>query len=78
MTAERDISVLLAQMDTSLREFLSDAGREAPLMVGIRTGGVWIAQRLHSLLELDSPLGELNINFYRDDFTRIGLHPQVH
>ncbi len=77
MTAERDISVLLEQMDTSLREFLSDAGREAPLMVGIRTGGVWVAQRLHSLLGLDSPLGELNINFYRDDFTRIGLHPQV-
>ncbi len=77
MTTEPDISVRLEQMHTALRGFLSQAGREQPLVVGIRTGGVWIARRLHALLELDSPLGELNINFYRDDFTRIGLHPQV-
>ena len=75
--SEPDISMRLQQMKTSLREFFSHAGRQEPLMVGIRTGGVWVAQRLHALLELDSPLGELNINFYRDDFTRIGLHPQV-
>lgn len=77
MTSEPDISVRLQQMETALRAFLSQGGREQPLMVGIRTGGVWVARRLHSLLGLDSPLGELNINFYRDDFTRIGLHPQV-
>jgi pyrimidine operon attenuation protein/uracil phosphoribosyltransferase len=47
------------------------------IMVGIHTGGVWVAQRLHALLELTQPLGELNIAFYRDDFSRIGLHPDV-
>ena len=26
---------------------------------------------------LSEPLGTLNISFYRDDFTRIGVHPQV-
>jgi pyrimidine operon attenuation protein/uracil phosphoribosyltransferase len=46
-------------------------------MVGIRTGGVWVAERLHRMLGLEAPLGELSINFYRDDFTRIGLHPRV-
>jgi pyrimidine operon attenuation protein/uracil phosphoribosyltransferase len=46
-------------------------------MIGIQTGGVWIAQRLHQALELTRPLGTLNITFYRDDFTRIGMHPQV-
>jgi pyrimidine operon attenuation protein/uracil phosphoribosyltransferase len=46
-------------------------------MVGIRTGGVWVAEHLHSLLALKEPLGTLNINFYRDDFTHIGLHPLV-
>ena len=48
-----------------------------PLMVGIHTGGVWIAERLHKLMRMKTPLGHLNIAFYRDDFSRIGLHPQV-
>ncbi len=46
-------------------------------MIGIHTGGVWIAERLHTLLGLPEPLGHLDISFYRDDFTRIGVHPQV-
>lgn len=47
------------------------------LMIGICTGGVTIAEQLHQQLELGTPLGELNISFYRDDFSRIGLHPTV-
>lgn len=50
---------------------------EQPLMVGVLTGGVWIAERLHQMLHIEEPLGSLSINFYRDDFTRIGLHPRV-
>jgi pyrimidine operon attenuation protein/uracil phosphoribosyltransferase len=47
------------------------------LIVGIHTGGVWVAERLHALLGSKLPLGTLDISFYRDDFSRIGLHPQV-
>ena len=47
------------------------------LMIGIHTGGVSVAHRLHQELGLNSSLGELNISFYRDDFSRIGLHPTV-
>jgi len=47
------------------------------LIVGIHTGGVWVAERLHALLKCVQPLGTLDISFYRDDFSRIGLHPQV-
>jgi pyrimidine operon attenuation protein/uracil phosphoribosyltransferase len=47
------------------------------LIVGIHTGGVWVAERLHTLLKSQVPLGTLDISFYRDDFSRIGLHPQV-
>ena len=47
------------------------------LIVGIHTGGVWVAERLHALLKCATPLGTLDISFYRDDFSRIGLHPQV-
>lgn len=48
-----------------------------PIIVGIETGGVWIAERLHRNIRPDTELGRLNISFYRDDFTRIGLHPTV-
>jgi pyrimidine operon attenuation protein/uracil phosphoribosyltransferase len=72
-----DIEVLLAAMADGLRGVLQRSGRERPLMVGIRTGGVWVAERLRALLGVEEPLGELSINFYRDDFTRIGLHPRV-
>jgi len=46
-------------------------------IVGIHTGGVWVAERLHALLRSTYPIGQLDISFYRDDFSRIGLHPQV-
>jgi pyrimidine operon attenuation protein/uracil phosphoribosyltransferase len=46
-------------------------------IVGIHTGGVWVAERLHALLRSPHPIGQLDISFYRDDFSRIGLHPQV-
>ena len=72
-----DIERLLGQMAADLRRLLAAEGRERPLMVGIRTGGVWVAERLHERLGIEAPLGELSINFYRDDFTRIGLHPRV-
>lgn len=48
-----------------------------PLIVGIHTAGVWLAAMLHNKLQLDTDLGELNINYYRDDFSRKGLHPQI-
>ncbi|MHB1228706.1 MAG: bifunctional pyr operon transcriptional regulator/uracil phosphoribosyltransferase PyrR [Halothiobacillus sp.] len=48
-----------------------------PLMVGIHSGGVWVAEALHQRLQLSEPLGKLNITFYRDDFNTLGLHPQV-
>jgi len=47
------------------------------VMVGIHTGGVWIARLLHERLGVQKPLGTLDISFYRDDFTRIGMNPQV-
>lgn len=48
-----------------------------PIIVGIETGGYWIAQTLHRALAPDTELGRLNISFYRDDFTKSGLHPTV-
>ncbi len=77
MSEPRDVQPLLEKMAADLRALLAQRKIQQPLMVGIRTGGVWVAEALHSMLELTEPLGSLNITFYRDDFTRIGMHPQV-
>jgi pyrimidine operon attenuation protein / uracil phosphoribosyltransferase len=37
-------------------------------VVGIHTGGAWVAQRVHAALKLDSPLGLLSSAFHRDDY----------
>jgi pyrimidine operon attenuation protein/uracil phosphoribosyltransferase len=42
-------------------------------MVGLYTGGAWLAERLHQLLDLKSPLGLMDIAFYRDDYAARGL-----
>ena len=68
-----DIENCLAEMAGKLTTRVGDD----PLMIGIQTGGVWIAEHLHELLHIRAPLGQLNIAFYRDDFSRIGLHPKV-
>jgi len=67
--AEQLVSELAAKIKPQLD---SDAA-----LIGIHTGGVWIAQKLQQQLGLATPLGLLDISFYRDDFARIGLHPQV-
>jgi len=43
-------------------------------MIGIHTGGAWVAERLHALLGLAEPLGLMDIAFYRDDYHAQGLH----
>lgn len=72
-----DVETLMARMTNDLRKKIDAGVLEDPLMVGIHTGGVWVAERLHAALRLSEPLGKLSIAFYRDDFTHIGLHPQV-
>lgn len=68
---------LLDKLKQQLEQTLQDKSIEHPLMVGIHTGGVWIAEQLHAHLQLDEPLATLDISFYRDDFSRIGMHPTV-
>lgn len=73
MNDELNVSRLIGAMEDGLRAFLS----LDPLLIGIHTGGAWLAESLHGKLGLYEPLGTLDISFYRDDFTRIGVHPQV-
>lgn len=68
---------LIDGMAHVLQTRLSSKGIDAPAMIGIHTGGAWVAQHLHAKLQLNEPLGLLDINFYRDDFTQVGVNPQV-
>ena len=72
-----DVEQMLNTMTAELRKQLDARDAVDPLMIGIHSGGVWVAERLHQLLKLQGPLGKLDISFYRDDFTRIGLNPAV-
>ncbi|MGE8497338.1 MAG: bifunctional pyr operon transcriptional regulator/uracil phosphoribosyltransferase PyrR [Pseudomonas sp.] len=68
---------LLPQMATDLLGHLNQRQISEPRFIGIRTGGVWVAQALLEQLGRDDALGVLDVSFYRDDFTQNGLHPQV-
>lgn len=68
---------LLEKLADDLRKLLETREIDDPLMVGIHTGGAWIASALHSRLGISQPLATLDISFYRDDFSRIGMHPKV-
>lgn len=72
-----EIGRMLDDMAERLIAHLEAAGRRDPLVIGIHTGGSWIAAVLARKLDIGAPPGELNIAFYRDDFSRIGMHPRV-
>ncbi|MFN2309138.1 MAG: bifunctional pyr operon transcriptional regulator/uracil phosphoribosyltransferase PyrR [Gammaproteobacteria bacterium] len=77
MPQHNEIEALIDSLAAQLREQIAARGLKDPVMVGIHTGGVWVAEHLHRRLGLRTPLGSLDISFYRDDFTRIGMNPQV-
>ena len=77
MNPEIDIKNCLDNMAKELDALLTGNKRTDVVMIGIQTGGVWIARQLIKRMGIETPLGELNIAFYRDDFSQIGLHPRV-
>ncbi len=77
MTQLNEVEALIEDMAGRLSAELERRHVQDPVMVGIHTGGAWVAQRLHDLLAIGEPLGTLDISFYRDDFSRAGMHPRV-
>jgi pyrimidine operon attenuation protein / uracil phosphoribosyltransferase len=67
--AEQLLAALTEQMRASVGP---DSG-----LIGIHTGGVWLAERLHAALGIAAPCGSLDVSFYRDDYEKIGLHRNV-
>jgi len=70
------VESLIEKLTQALTPYFSSPESQ-PLIVGIETGGVWIAERIRQRIAPDTELGRLDISFYRDDFTRNGLNPTV-
>ena len=69
MTALPDAEQLCEKLAAELRPKVG--ARTA--MIGLYTGGAWLAEKLHALLALPTPLGLMDIAFYRDDYAARGL-----
>lgn len=54
---------LLRQLADAMRPHVSPS----TMLVGIHTGGVWIAEWLHQTLGLTSPPSSINASYHRDD-----------
>ncbi|MCX7100217.1 MAG: bifunctional pyr operon transcriptional regulator/uracil phosphoribosyltransferase PyrR [Methylobacter sp.] len=72
-----EISELLNNLEAELKDIIIQRQLSNPLMIGIRTGGVWIAEQMHARLAISEPLSLVDISFYRDDFSQIGVNPNV-
>lgn len=75
------VSVLINQLAENLTLYIQEHKLHEPVLIGIHTGGAWVAaelhRKLHKNLSIQQPLGTLDISFYRDDFSTTGLNPSV-
>lgn len=72
-----EVAPLLDNLATKLISHLEQKGIAQPLLIGIHTGGVWVAEALRQKMQVNWPLGTLDISFYRDDYSKTGLNPSV-
>ena len=75
MSNKPDAEALYQTLATQVRAGLAQADRVA--IVGIHSGGAWIAERLAGELDLRERLGFIDVSFYRDDYAERGLHADV-
>lgn len=54
-------------------QLLMGSYTEPPQLVGIASGGAWLAERLQRDLKLPGEAGTLSSSMHRDDFSRRGL-----
>ena len=71
LDAEALYATLLADLKTGL------AGVADAAIVGIHSGGAWLAERLAADLGLTARCGVLDVSFYRDDYARKGLSADI-
>lgn len=79
LLTQKDIERILTRMAHEIVEIHQGVRNLA--LIGIQTRGVHLARRLKAKIrkieDVDLPAGEMDINLYRDDWTRITHHPVV-
>jgi pyrimidine operon attenuation protein / uracil phosphoribosyltransferase len=74
-TPNLDAEALYKVLADRVKSGLADAENVA--IVGIYSGGAWLAERLATELGLNERLGFIDVSFYRDDYAERGLHAEV-
>lgn len=72
---ELDAEALYQTLAKQVKSGLARAENVA--IVGIHSGGAWLAERLATELQLSERLGFIDVSFYRDDFAEKGLRADV-
>ncbi|GAC1431343.1 MAG: bifunctional pyr operon transcriptional regulator/uracil phosphoribosyltransferase PyrR [Burkholderiaceae bacterium] len=75
MPMTNDAEALYRALELQVLAGLATA--EGIAIVGIYSGGAWIAERLAAALGRTDRLGFLDASFYRDDYASKGLRPDV-
>jgi pyrimidine operon attenuation protein/uracil phosphoribosyltransferase len=67
-----DAEALYLELRAAVQQLLGSYA-QAPQLVGVASGGVWLAERLQQDLGLSAPVGVLSSSMHRDDFAQRGL-----
>lgn len=70
-----DAEALYKVLEDRVKSGLANAENVA--IVGIYSGGAWLAERLAAEMQLKDRLGFVDVSFYRDDYAERGLHAEV-
>ncbi len=68
-----DASVLYQELFKGVKSFMTPNAR----LIGIASGGVWLAQQLQTDLALPGSAGVISSSMHRDDFSKRGLAHSV-
>ena len=60
-----------------LAEKMRDAVAFDAKLIGIYSGGAWLAERLADMLDGEHPVGYIDVSFYRDDYAQKGLRAKL-
>ncbi|MES2831422.1 MAG: bifunctional pyr operon transcriptional regulator/uracil phosphoribosyltransferase PyrR [Pseudomonadota bacterium] len=75
MHSDKDAEALYQILEQQVGAGLATAEKVA--IVGIYSGGAWLAERLAATFGLEDRLGFVDVSFYRDDFASKGLRTDV-
>ena len=73
--AQFDAEALYLELARQVKDAI--VGLENIAIVGIYSGGAWLAERLANDCQIAHPVGYIDVSFYRDDYASKGLHADV-